>query len=527
MHTLHIHNLSYQHPDGHEQFKQLNFSINEKITAIIGANGSGKSILVNILANHIQPSTGRVEFSGTRLFVSQQLRDHYFQDSSNTIAQQLGIDKKLAALIRITHGSIAEADFALVGDDWLCEQYYQQQLSDIGINTPINTPITQLSPGQQRCLTLYCALAAKPDLLILDEPSNHLDRVAKQWLISQLNTFGGQVIIVSHDCQLLDHSDAIIELNNRGYHYETGNFTHFCQQKELQQTALTKQINHLAKEQKKYQQQTQINHEKAQQRAAQGNKHRRKASQAKVMLDFNKNKAQASKGANERLVSAKLNTLAQKQLALRQQQPHKIESNLTFTQSTSNKRLLFIDKLCSAHINRSTPITLQVFSGNKLHINGPNGSGKSTLLKTINDSAQARINPAIHLNSQVLYIDQQCSFLIPLHSLMDAVQLHCGLEQQVIRILLANLGFKGDAVYRQVAQLSGGEKMQLAMLIAKQNACSHLLLLDEPDNHLDLDNKQHLAKSLADFIGSVILVSHDEVFVKQTTITTTLTLNEP
>ena len=525
MQSLQIHNLSYQHPDGHVQFKQLNFSINKKITAIIGANGSGKSILVNILANQLQPSTGHVEFNGTRLFVSQQLSDHYLQGSSNTVAKQLGIDKKLAALARITHGSIAEADFALVGDDWLCDQYYQQQLSSIGINAPINTPITQLSPGQQRCLTLYCALAAKPDLLILDEPSNNLDRVAKLWLISQLHTFRGQVIIVSHDSQLLEHSDAIIELNSRGYHYETGNFTHFCQQKELQQTALKKQINHLAKEQKKHQQQTQINHEKAQQRAAQGNKHRRSASQAKVMLDFNKNKAQARKGANERLASTKLNALAQHHQALRQQQPHKIESNLTFTQSTSNKRLLFIDKLCSAQINRNTPITLQVLSGNKLHIDGPNGSGKSTLLKAINDSAQTRINPAIHLNSQVLYIDQQCSFLIPSQSLMDAVQLHCGLEQQVIRNVLANQGFKGDDVYRQVAQLSGGEKMQLAMLIAKQNACSHLLLLDEPDNHLDLDNKRHLAKSLADFIGSVILVSHDEVFVKQTTITATLTFN--
>ena len=170
---------------------------------------------------------------------------------------------------------------------------------------------------------------------------------------------------------------------------------------------------------------------------------------------------------------------------------------------------------------------MQVLSGNKLHVNGPNGSGKSTLLKAINDSVQTRINPTIHLNSQVLYIDQQCSFLIPSQSLMDAVQLHCDLKPQVIRNILANIGFKGDAVYRQVARLSGGEKMQLAMLIAKQNASSHLLLLDEPDNHLDLDNKRHLAKSLADFIGSVILVSHDEVFVKQTTITTTLTLNEP
>ena len=518
--SLHIHNLSYQHPDGHVQFNQLNFSINEKLTAIIGANGSGKSILVSILANQQQPSTGHVEFSGTRLIVSQlQLSDHYLQDSTNTIAQLLGIDKKLAALARISHGSIAEADFALVGDDWLCEQYYQQQLLSLAIEAPLATPISHLSPGQQRCLTLYCALQAEPNLLILDEPSNHLDQAAKQWLITQLHAFKGQVVIVSHDCLLLDHCGAIIELNNLGIHYETGNYQHFCQQKSLQQMALVKQINHLAKEQKKHQQQTQINHEKAQQRAAQGNKHRSSASQPKVMLDFNKNSAQASKGANERLASAKLDTLAKKQQQLKQQLPDNIERKLKFSQPTSNKRLLFIDKLCLPYCCSENPVTLQINSGDKLHIAGPNGSGKSTLLRMISESTKSCVSAAIQLNSKVLYIDQHCSFLTASHSLAKALEAHCHLELQAIRHLLANIGFKGDDVYRRINQLSGGERMQLAMLIAAQNAADYLLLLDEPDNHLDLANKQHLAQNLADFTGSFILVSHDEAFVQQCRVT--------
>lgn len=525
MHTLHIHNLSYQHPDGYVQFNQLNFSIPEKLTAIIGANGSGKSILVSILANQQQASSGHVEFSGTRLVVSQQqLSDHYLQDSSNTIAQLLGIDKKLAALARITHGSIAEADFALIGDDWLCEQNYQQQLLSLAIEAPLTTPISHLSPGQQRCLTLYCALQAQPDLLILDEPSNHLDQAAKLWLITQLHAFKGQVVIVSHDRQLLDHCDAIIELNSLGSHYETGNYQHFCKQKALQQTALTKQIAHLAKEQKKHQQQTQLNHEKAQQRAAQGNKHRSSASQPKVMLDFKKNSAQASKGASERLASAKLNTLAEKRQTLQQQLPDSIERKLKFKQPTSNKRLLFIDKLCLPYGCSKNPVTLQINSGDKLHIAGSNGSGKSTLLRMISESTKSSTATAIQLNSKVLYIDQHCSFLTATDSLVKALEVHCELELQTIRHLLANIGFKGDDVYRPINQLSGGEKMQLAMLIAAQNAADYLLLLDEPDNHLDLDNKQHLAQNLADFTGSFILVSHDEVFVKQCQLTQQLNL---
>ena len=221
MHTLHIHNLSYQHPDGQTQFKQLSFSINEKLTAIIGANGSGKSILLSILANQQQPSSGHVEFSGTRVLISQQqLSEQHLQTSSSTIAQLLGVDKKLAALNRIEQGSCHEADFNLINDDWLCEQYYKQQLLALAIDTSLNQPIKHLSGGQQRRLMLFCALQTKPDLLILDEPSNHLDQSAKQWLIDQLHAFKGQVIVVSHDRQLLNQCDAIIELSSQGVHYD-------------------------------------------------------------------------------------------------------------------------------------------------------------------------------------------------------------------------------------------------------------------------------------------------------------------
>lgn len=243
------------------------------------------------------------------------------------------------------------------------------------------------------------------------------------------------------------------------------------------------------------------------------------------MLDFNKNNAQASKGANERLASAKLDALAKKQQQLKRQLPESIERKLKFKQPTSNKRLLLIDKLCLPYGCSKNPVTLQISSGDKLRIAGSNGSGKSTLLRMISGSTKSSTATAIQLNSKVLYIDQHCSFLTATDSLVKALEVHCELELQTIRHLLANIGFKGDDVYRPINQLSGGERMQLAMLIAAQNAADSLLLLDEPDNHLDLDNKQHLAQNLADFTGSFILVSHDEVFVQQASLTNQITLN--
>ncbi|MDN3379969.1 MULTISPECIES: ATP-binding cassette domain-containing protein [unclassified Pseudoalteromonas] len=244
------------------------------------------------------------------------------------------------------------------------------------------------------------------------------------------------------------------------------------------------------------------------------------------MLDFNKNSAQASKGANERLASAKLDALAKKQQLLKQQLPDSIERKLKFTQSTSNKRLLFIDKLglpCGCSKN---PVTLQINSGDKLHIAGPNGSGKSTLLGMISESTKSPTATAIQLNSKVLYIDQHCSLLATNHSLKEAVEHYCPeLDSQQIRYSLAAISFKGDNIHREVQRLSGGEKMQLAMLIAGHNAGQYLLLLDEPDNHLDLNNKQLLAQNLAHFSGSFILVSHDEEFIKQSKITDTFILS--
>ncbi|BDF95294.1 ATP-binding cassette domain-containing protein [Pseudoalteromonas sp. KAN5] len=525
MQLLHIHNLSYQHADGHVQFKQLNFAVSEKLTAIIGANGTGKSLLAQILAKQLAATTGNVEFNGSVLLVSQQqLTAQHLEETSGSIAHQLGIAQKLAALARIEQGSCLETDFNLVNDDWLCAQYYQQQLLTLAIDAPLTQRVGSLSGGQQRRLTLYCALQAAPDLLILDEPTNHLDHAAKQWLIAQLHAFQGHIIVVSHDRELLNQCNAIIELNNQGATYETGNYQHYSEQKALQQNALAKRINHLEKEQKKQQLQMQQNREKAQQRAAQGNKNRSTASQPKVMLDFKKNSAQASKGASERLASAKLDSLAKKQQTLKQHLPDNIERKLKFSQPSSNKRLLFIDKLCLPYGCSKNPVTLQINSGDKLRIAGPNGSGKSTLLRMISESTKSCLSAAIQLNSKVLYIDQHCSFLTATDNLEKALELHCELKPQTIRHLLANIGFKGDDIYRQIHQLSGGEKMQLAMLIAAQNAANYLLLLDEPDNHLDLANKQHLAQNLANFTGSFILVSHDEAFVQQSSLTAQITL---
>ncbi|MFY8328665.1 ATP-binding cassette domain-containing protein [Pseudoalteromonas sp. ZZD1] len=526
MQSLHIHNLSYQHADGHVQFEQLNFAVSEKLTAIIGANGTGKSLLAQILAKRLTATTGNVEFNGSVLLVSQQqLTTQHLEASSDSIAHQLGIAQKLAALARIEQGSCLEADFNLVNDDWLCAQYYQQQLLTLAIDVPLTQRVGSLSGGQQRRLTLYCALQAAPDLLILDEPTNHLDHAAKQWLIAQLHAFQGHIIVVSHDLKLLNQCNAIIELNNQGVTYETGNYQHYCEQKALQQNALAKRINHLAKEQKKQQLQMQQNREKAQQRAAQGNKNRKTCSQAKVLLDFNKNSAQVSKGASERLASAKLESLAKKQQTLKQQLPDNVEPKLKFSQPTSNKRLLFIDKLCLPYGSSENPVTLQINSGDKLHIAGPNGSGKSTLLGMISESTKSPVSAAIQLNSKVLYVDQHCSFLTATDSLVKALEVHCELKLQTIRHLLANIGFKDDDIYRRINQLSGGQKMQLAMLIAGHNAGQYLLLLDEPDNHLDLDNKQLLAQSFAHFSGSFILVSHDEEFIKQSQITDTFILS--
>ena len=182
-------------------------------------------------------------------------------------------------------------------------------------------------------------------------------------------------------------------------------------------------------------------------------------------------------------------------------------------QSNAKKAISVIDGVLP--FGNIHPISLQVFANNKLHLKGNNGSGKSTLLKAILGEI-ALSQGELMVNTPVCYLDQHFGVVQDELSMLANMMTQCeAMTETDARTLLAGIGFRRNAVYRLGKQLSGGEKMKLAVLVISHQAHQPFLLLDEPDNHLDLASKRLLAKALLEYRGGFILISHDSDFAEE------------
>ena len=197
-----IKDLSYTHTDKEVLFSNLNLIINSgEKTALTGNNGCGKSTLMRILAGEASPGTGSVHCSGHLYYVPQ----HFGQYDDRTVAQVLGIDRKLTALHAILNGDTAEEHFARLDNDWNIEERTQAVLHAWHLNgISLLRPLEGLSGGEKTRLFLAGMELKEPDTLLLDEPTNHLDMRSKDVLKEAIREFDGTVILVSHDRDFLD-----------------------------------------------------------------------------------------------------------------------------------------------------------------------------------------------------------------------------------------------------------------------------------------------------------------------------------
>ena len=350
-------------------------------------------------------------------------------------------------------------------------------------------------------------------MLILDEPSNHLDRRARRWLQAQIQSTAAAVLLISHDRELLQGMEEIWELNQTGITVYGGNYAHYAAQKQLKEQALNRQIETLHKQQKQVQQQAQRSLEKAAQRAAQGQKLR--GSQAKCLLDKQKDRATASAASRNKNIESRQKQLQQRASQLQSAQclTQKQAIHLSSANAGNKKAISLLNGVLA--FGSSQPVNLQVGEGDKLHLQGGNGSGKSTLLKTLTGRLPLQAGE-LHVNTPLCYLDQHFSSVLPTLSLLDNLLQQCpALSESDARTLLAGIGFRRDSVFNPAETISGGEKMKLAMLIVSHQPQQPFLLLDEPDNHLDLNAKILLAAALNRYQGGFILISHDTAFADE------------
>jgi ATPase subunit of ABC transporter with duplicated ATPase domains len=244
-----LHHISYSHTNGDLLFNQLDLSILQKEkAALVGNNGTGKSTLLKIIAGELLPTSGQIMLP-VRSYLVPQI---FGQFDHLTIAQALKVDGKLKGLQAILNGDGAEENFTLLEDDWTIQERCAHALSNWELqDIDLDLKLSTLSGGQKAKVFLAGITIHQPQLILMDEPSNHLDVSSRHMLYELIESSLATMLIVSHDRKLLNLLDQTYELNTNGIRAYGGNYDFYAGQKKLEQQALLEDLENRQKELRK------------------------------------------------------------------------------------------------------------------------------------------------------------------------------------------------------------------------------------------------------------------------------------
>ncbi|MQU06327.1 ABC-F family ATP-binding cassette domain-containing protein [Pseudomonas helleri] len=512
--------VSFQLPDGSPLFSDLNLHLDQRHTGLVGRNGVGKSVLAHLIAGDIAPTTGRCLRTAKVYYLAQ----HITHAPGQTVADLAGVQLIINALERIEQGSTAPADFDAVGEQWNIRQQLLDQLArnNLGHLTPL-TPTSQLSGGEAMRVALMGAFMSDAELLILDEPTNHLDREQRLALQAQLSHWPKALLVISHDRELLETMTRILELSALGLASYGGGYSFYAQAKAQKQSAAEQQLAHAKLERNRQEQRLREQAEQLERRQARGSKSASSRNQAKILLGRQKERSQNSSGKWQQHQQAAREALS---VRVRQaaSQVERQQAVFVYAPTTSQHSAAHIAELVDARLPYGfeplRTLSLTLSRGQRVALLGPNGCGKSTVLKVLAGQVPILAGQAdVHVKTA--YLDQHLAMLNLECSVLEQLQaLNRQLTESELRTRLAQLGLGAEQVNRPCAQLSGGERLKAAMacvFYAEQPA--QLLLLDEPDNHLDLVSLLALENMLNEFTGTLVVTSHDKRFLDAIGIT--------
>ncbi|MDC9597751.1 ATP-binding cassette domain-containing protein [Xenorhabdus anantnagensis] len=492
-------------------FSGIDMFLNAEQHALVGRNGIGKSWLASILAQQVLPTEGNVKHFCDVGYLSQGLTPF-----AGSAADMLGMTKIMEANERILAGSGDETDFDVMEGNWDW-QFQTESLLAEGELSPsvLNQPFDSLSGGEQTRIRLLTLKRQGAGFMILDEPSNHLDRQGRLWLSQWLGTFSGGILLVTHDTQLLQYVSIIYEIGGLGLSRSIGGWETWLESKEQQRLGIQREVDQTQKNLKQVLRDKQKDREKTSKRQSQGKQKRENANQAKILLDRQLGRSEAT--LSRQAIQHKERIQRSSSLATDAREKLEIIDPLSIvlaTPQTATAPLLYLQDVILP-FGSGSPISLTINNSDRLAVIGKNGRGKSTLLKVMTGSlipkqGICQITPSHRL------MDQHFSFLDKNQSALHNFQLQSpGWTEDRYRTRLAQLRIRGDEALKPVGYLSGGEqlKVALACLFCGPYAPA-LLLLDEPDNHLDIESRELLQKALHDYTGAMVLISHDDQFIK-------------
>ena len=514
-------------PNGQLLFSDLTERFDQRRTALVGRNGSGKTVLARILAGQIAPTQGQVVRSGKVHYLAQ----HTAPDAGATVADLAGVRCTLDALARIAAGSTSPADFDTVGDAWDTAQGLRNALDAQGLrHADADTLASSLSGGEAMRVALLGAQLSGADFLILDEPSNHLDRAARQTLADWLQQWTGGLLVISHDRQLLAGMERIVELSPLGLRSYGGNYAFYAQAKAQEQQSAMADLDRAKQDRRRAAQAMREQRERQERRQTRAAKGAKQANQAKILLDRQKERSDQSMGKLHRQQADAQAALSQRVRDAAAQVADDAPIHLHAPTSTgiAQRVVAVLDQVQLPWLHTSAGhINLQITGQQRMGLLGPNGCGKSTLLKVIAGrlppvSGMCRVTP------QIAYLDQALDSLDGQTSALQQLQaVNHSLSEGELRMRLAQLGLDAEQVVAPSDTLSGGERLKAALAcVLYADTPPQLLLLDEPSNHLDLPSLQALEQLLTGYQGALLVVSHDTAFLQALGLTDLLVAND-
>ncbi len=493
----------------HHVLKDASFHIEEREkTAIVGINGAGKSTLLKIIIGYLSADDGQVII--TRGKSIGYLAQHQEMTTGNTIFDELltvkqdilAIESRMRELEQSMKHAEGDTLAALMNTyDRLNHTFEQQNgyawkseitgvLKGLGFaESDFSKPVDTLSGGQKTRVSLGKLLLSRPDIILLDEPTNHLDMDSITWLETFLMNYQGAIIIVSHDRYFLNRVvTKIVEIDQGIVTTFSGNYSDYAQKKKaLREAALQAYLN----------QQQEIKHQEeviARLKSFNREKSIRRAESREKMLD----KIEVLDKPTEARTDMHIEL-----------EPRYPSGNDVLSVSRLSKAFPSQTLFCDLHF--------EIKRGERVALIGQNGTGKTTILKILNgvipaDAGEFQLGARVKIG----YYDQEHHVLhmdkTVFEELSDA---YPTLTNTKIRNVLAAFLFTGDDVFKQIKDLSGGERgrVSLAKLMLSE---ANFLILDEPTNHLDIVSKEILEHALTHYTGTVLFVSHDRYFINMT-----------
>ncbi len=514
MSSVVLSNVSWSTPDNFLLFEEIDVTFGPERTGLVGRNGIGKTSLLRLIAGQIEPTSGTISVPGPIGFLRQTPEVR----AGDTIADLFGVEQKVALLRRAERGEASAND--LESADWTLEDRMERALVRVGLNAIAPcTLLDALSGGQRTRAGLAALFFTEPDVLLLDEPTDHLDREGRVQVLEALLTWRGAVIVASHDRALLSEMDAIVELTGLGARRYGGNYGSYRAQKAAELATAHHDRNRAERTLAEVERRAQEATERKARTDRQGRALRASGGQPKMVFDAAKQRSENSGGASAHL-RTKRATTARYELEEARERIEVLEPIHMDVPSSGlfeGKTVLDIDGLGFGY-SPDRPVlqdvSLNIRGPERVAIKGANGAGKSTLLSCIMGDLTPQMG-TISVHVPIARIDQEVRILDPDQSIRENfVRLDPQASENERRAALARFLFRAEAAEQIVGTLSGGQRIRagLACVLGRSEP-PQLLLLDEPSNHLDIEATEALEAALGGYDGALLVVSHDSSFL--------------